>query len=184
MPSAGSVALNKGDGVDGRLDILLLAVGNLRCALPRSAVHSILPVPHLWRPPALPRPLLGFAEVDGAAVPVVGLRQLFGLDEGSGQPAPPFYAHIILLQEDAAAGDSRVALLVDRAVDLLSVAPEALLPVSGGVTLNGCVRAEIETADGLVSLLDAEKILLAEERSRLSELTQAAAARRAEWHAL
>ncbi|WP_336487244.1 chemotaxis protein CheW [Methylobacterium nigriterrae] len=145
---------------------LLLDVAGVPCALPRAAVSEILPLPTLFRPPAVGPLLAGFLNLGGAAVPVVDLARLFGLREEPVEPGP--YAHLVL------GADRTTAYLVDRVSDLVTVEARAIGPVSGAETLNGCVEAEISLGERLVHALSPARILTAEERGRLDALARAA----------
>ena len=152
---------------------LLLDVAGTTCALPREAVREILPLPHLHVPPASGGPLAGFLNLSGTPVPVLDLALLFGLREkaepDTSEPDP--YRHLLL------AADGTLALLVDRVVDLIRVGADAVRPVEGARTLNGCVEAEIAFGDSLVHALAMPRILSTEERARLDALARRAAER-------
>lgn len=130
----------------------------------------MLPLPHLHRPPAGVAWLAGFLNLGGTPVPVVDLARLFGL-RGAGAAGDDPYRHLVV-----AAGGA-TAFLVDRVVDLIRVEAEAVRPVSGGQTLNGCVAAEIAWGDRLVHVLALRDLLSAEERDRLAAFAQTARAR-------
>ena len=158
---------------------VLLRLGSRRCALPCGVVREVLPLPRLYRPPGLPRPLAGFMNLGGAAVPVLDLMRLFGLAAEGAEGEAALYRHVVLTA--GAGGGGPLGLLVDRVLDLQRITPERLRPVTEGATLNGCAVAEIETPDGFIHLLAAERILLAQEQAALTGLREAAQARLAEW---
>lgn len=144
------------------------------CALRRTEVAVILPLPRLWKPPGAPALLAGILNLAGTAVPVVSLRTLFGL----GEPPADLYQHILHLRRPAQ--ERPLGLLVDRVIDVATTG--APMPVSGRDTLNGCVMAELPLSGGYVAhLLAADRILLEEEKVRLAEFHDAAMARRAAW---
>jgi purine-binding chemotaxis protein CheW len=161
------------------LQIIVFDVCGTACALHRSAVREFLPLPRLWRPPALPRPLAGFFNLGGDAVPVLRLDVLFGLDGGEDDPEAALYRHLILIGSIGTAGSS--ALLVDRVLDVVSVDASQLSPVQSAESLNGCVEAEVTWGDRLVHLLSADRILLAEEKQALAEFERHAQNRLKEW---
>ncbi|WP_342636507.1 chemotaxis protein CheW [Methylobacterium nonmethylotrophicum] len=155
----------------------MVDVAGTPCALPREAVREVLPLPRLWRPPGAPAALAGFLNLAGSAVPVLDLAVLFGL----GRPVAArqaLYRHLVLVH-----GATPQALMVDRAADVVRVAPDQVRPVADAATLNGCVAAEIRLGEGLVHGLSVDRILLAEERVRLAAQTRDAQARLAEWAA-
>jgi len=160
---------------------LLLRLGTRRCALPRAAVREILPLPRLWRPPGLPRPLAGFMNLGGDALPVLDLVRLFGLEAEGAAGEAALYRHVVLT--GPLPGGEPFGLLVDRVLDLLNIPPAQLRPIPPENTLNNCAVAEIETPDGFVHLLAPDRLLLEGERARLAALRQGAQARLAEWEA-
>jgi purine-binding chemotaxis protein CheW len=148
---------------------LLLDVAGTTCALPRGAVAEILPLPDLHTPPAAGGWLTGFLNLGGAPVPVIDLAALLGLHPAV--PAPSVYAHLVLMQGEA------VAYLVDRVADLMTVPESAIRPAEEAGTLNGCVAAELVLDERLVHALAPERLLTAQERSRVDALARAAAER-------
>jgi purine-binding chemotaxis protein CheW len=156
--------------------LVLFAMGGMPCALPREAVRALLPLPRLDSPPGLPRPLAGFLNLGGTAVPVVELALLLGGEPGAPHP----YRHLILL--DQPVGSGKLALLVDRVAD---VVPEGLpvRPVEAERSLGGVVTGEVEGPDGSLHLLDPARLLLAQESAILEELSGQAQRRLARWGA-
>ena len=108
------------------LQILLVDVCATRCAIRRSAVREILPLPNLWQPPALPRPVAGFFSLGGTAVAVVRLDLLFGLADGKKAEPPGLYGHLILVRGSKAG--QPMAFLVERVVDLAEIDDRELCP--------------------------------------------------------
>lgn len=164
------------------LQVIIFDVCGVGCALRQEAVRELLPLPRLWRPPGVPRPVAGFFNLGGTAVPVLRLDVLFGLERArSDEPSPEadLYRHLVLL--DGLSGTSLTALLVDRVQDLAHIGPSQLSPVKEQGTLNGCVEAEIHIGDRLVHLLSLERILFAEEQQALVELGRQAQNRLSEW---
>jgi purine-binding chemotaxis protein CheW len=161
------------------LQIIVFDVCGIACALRRNHVRELLPLPHLSRPPALPRPVAGFLNLGGTAVPVLRLDVLFGLEREADSRETELYRHLILLDDLSAAGPS--ALLVDRVLDVVDCHEAQLSPVRPENTLNGCVEAEIEHEGRSVHLLSLERILFAEEKQALAELSHQAQSRLSEW---
>ncbi|MGE4218667.1 MAG: chemotaxis protein CheW [Alphaproteobacteria bacterium] len=158
--------------------LVFFQCGGAICALPHFAVAQIAATPRLAVPPGLPRPLLGFANVGGRAVPVLDGRRLLGV----GDTAAPdiFDSHLLVLADRI----EPAALLVDRVLDVRPVPADAAMPVRAETTLNDCVAAEIEDAGGTVSLLAPDRILFAAEKARLADLRAAVQARLDEWSAV
>ncbi|UFN48100.1 chemotaxis protein CheW [Roseomonas sp. OT10] len=159
-----------------QLELVVFAMGSQDCALPRQAVQELLPLPRLWVPPGLPRPLDGFLNLGGQPVPVLALAPLLGLPE-DGAETDRVYHHLILLRGAA----SPLALRVPRVLDMRTVPVAALRPVSPTDSLQGFVTAGIPFGPRLVHLLDADRLLLERERAVLESLAREATRRRAEW---
>jgi purine-binding chemotaxis protein CheW len=161
------------------LQIIVFDVCGTACALHRDAAREFLPLPRLWRPPALPRPVAGFFNLGGRAVPALRLDVLFEFPQRDGDEESDLYRHLIVTEGLGAA--QATALLVDRVLDVATVDASRLSPVQQTDSLNGCVEAEILWQDRLVHLLSLERILLAEERQALDELGRQAQNRLGEW---
>jgi purine-binding chemotaxis protein CheW len=161
------------------LQIIVFDVCGVACALHRNAVWELLPLPRLWRPPALPRPVAGFFNLSGRAVPVIRLNVLFGLEGDQDNAEAELYRHLILIEGLGQSGPS--ALLVDRVLDVMKIDSSQLSSVPEGSTLNGCVEAEITVGGRLIHLLSLERLLFAEEQQALAELGLTAQDRLSEW---
>jgi purine-binding chemotaxis protein CheW len=161
------------------LQIITFDVNGTACALRRDQVRELLPLPRLWRPPALPRPVAGFFNLGGKAVPVIRLDALFGLEENQEGGEAALYRHLILVQ--VLGQPAPAALLADRVLDVANIAADQLSPVREGSSLNGCVEAEITLGSRLVHLLSLERLLFAEEQQALAELGRHAQNRLGEW---
>lgn len=151
---------------------LLVALAGTTCALARDEVREILPLPHLHRPPAAGMALAGFLDLGGVPVPVIDLPRLLALRPVEPMPGDDDpYRHVVL------AADGGTAFLVDRVEDVVRVAAQAVAPVSGGRTFNGCVVAELAWRDGLVPVLSVARILTIEEQGRIAGATRREAER-------
>lgn len=140
---------------------VIFCVGAVRCALAREHVRKVLPLPAMGRPPGLPSVVEGILDLSGEAIPVLRLDRLFGLT------AEPLHAyrHLILLS----GCEPPLALLVDRAIDVLNVPAERLLPLHPDQTFNGCVVGHIASGDTPIHVLSAERLLDRQERHVLTE---------------
>lgn len=159
--------------------LVVFAIAEQRCALLRDAVRGLLPVPRLWRPPATPDIIAGFANIAGDAVCVLDLLCIFGMAKRRADAERDFYRHLVLV--DGVLADRPVALLVDRVLSLAGFEDPDLRPVSGEASLNGAIQAECDLDGDLVHLLSLDKLLLEAERQGLAALQQAAAARINAW---
>jgi purine-binding chemotaxis protein CheW len=155
--------------------LVLFVVGGMACALPRESVRALLPLPRLDSPPGLPRPLAGFLNLGGVAVPVVELALLLGGESAAEGP----YRHLILLER----AEGLTALLVDRVVDVVAGQGLSPRPVTDRTSLGGCVAAEVESAGLTVHVLAPDRLLLAQEAAILEALSKEAQRRLSAWGA-
>jgi chemotaxis signal transduction protein len=105
--------------------------------------------------------VLGAFHLGGELVLVLRMASLLGLSrppEGN-----PLYHHLLLLPEQP--GRPRLALLVDRATDILLAEPTVLAP---GESFNDCIDGDIRLDDTLVPLVTAERLLSAHEAARMA----------------
>lgn len=145
---------------------LIVDVAGTPCALPRTDIREILPLPRLHAPAAAGGPLAGLLNLGGEPVPVVDLAFLLGLRAEAAADDP--YRHILL------ARGAPLGLLVDRALDVVQVEHDSLKPVDPARSLNGCVVAEFARGPDLVHRLSLDRILTLEERARLDALAATA----------
>ena len=164
--------------------VVVFTLADRTFALPGDRVRECLPLPLLWRREGVPVHVAGFFELSGVVLPVLDLGLLFGLravvpdlmpgSEGAlpGYEAGGLYRHLLRLD--------RLALLVDRVTMLADRAPGAP-DARPDDWQNACVMGWIEVAGDPVALLDADRILLADEAGRLQRLAEDAGRRRALW---
>ncbi|MEO9959452.1 MAG: chemotaxis protein CheW [Alphaproteobacteria bacterium] len=146
--------------------LLLFRAGTM-LALPLASVDEVLPFVQLTCPPSAPGSVVGIANVSGVAVTVINLSTLLDLDT----PAPDSRWHMIKLKRP----DPPLALLVERAMSAVDARALDLAPISGDVTFNGMIQGElIRNGDPVAHLLDAEKVLTAEEAQRLENFARLA----------
>ncbi len=155
---------------------LIVDVAGTPCALPQADIREILPLPRLYAPPTVGGPVAGLLDLGGEPVPVVDLAVLFGLRDAAGADDP--YRHIVLARARP------LGLLVDRALDVVTVARGSLKPVDPARSLNGCVVAEFAHGRNLVHLLSLDRVLTLEERARLDAFAMSARQRLARFGTL
>lgn len=150
--------------------IVTFRVGDRPCALPLAVVEEILPMATLTQPPALPALIAGYLNLGGYAVAVLRWDQLLGL------PQRPLDARMLLLVAEF--GGRRFALPVTQ-VEGISPAGQASphSPVEAGEVFNDCVSAFLRVGNDTYSLLDPDRILLAEESRRLADFQEREQAR-------
>jgi purine-binding chemotaxis protein CheW len=143
-------------------------------ALPLENIERIAPMAQLARPPALPSSLEGILNLGGVAVPVLRLDRLLQLPA---QP-PGLYSMLIVLK---GISEGRMALLVDRVSEIVSVPETALLPVGKDASFNACAEAAAHVQGEIVHILSPSRILLEKERETLSEFQATAQQRLGQW---
>lgn len=153
-------------------------------ALPLESVERITPMAQVARPPGLPTPLEGVLNLAGVAVPVLRLDRLFGLPA---QTLGLYSALIVLRGGVLRAGvlrggaDERLAIVADRASEVTSISPAALLPLGGQSVFNACASAAFRRGDVVVHLLSPDRLLLEQERRSLAEFQSLAQQRLEGW---
>jgi len=159
--------------------VVLFRLGSTICAMDAARVREILPLPRLRRPPAAPALLLGFFDLAGQMVPALDLAALLGLRPAlQGVDACDVHAHLVLT---AMSDGAAVALLVDRALDIVELDAAQMKAVDPAETMNGCVEGELSRDGDLVHVLDVDRLLMAQERERLDHFAARAGERLAEW---
>lgn len=155
---------------DASLPVVLIRISGQTLAILQQEVTEILPLPRLAALPEMPPVVLGAFHLGGALVLVVRLASLLGLS----RPAEgnPLYHHLLLLPEQP--GRARLALLVDRATDIVAGDPTVL---PAGESFNDCIDGDIRLDGTLVPLLTTDRLLTAYEAVRLTAFAARAAAR-------
>jgi len=129
--------------------------------MPISNVREIVALPALAKPPGLPPLMMGFLNLEGAAIPVIRLDHLF--DQPESDPNP--YTPLIILKNSK----PPLALLVDGIVEVVTVVAGDILPVQLAHTFNDCAVGEIAIAGRAISVLSVDRLLLEKERQSVFE---------------
>jgi len=139
--------------------LLTFDLSGRRFALPASAVREVTRAVAIAPLPKAPPIVEGVINVRGIVVPMLDIRQRFGL---SPTPVAP-EQHLLIAQ----AGSRVVALRVDRAVDLVSVDEAAI--ESGARVVPGVeyVAGIAKLQDGLIVIHDLERFLSLEEAGQV-----------------
>lgn len=125
------------DTAGDSIALLVIEVAGLRVGLFANAVVEVHPMVRVTPLPNAPDVVEGVINVRGRVVPVIGLRLRFGA-----APQPPRLTdHLVV----AAVDGRELALHVDRAADLVSIAPEQI---------DTAPAAELEHAAGVAKLAD------------------------------
>ena len=140
-------------------DLLLFALGEHRFAVPASAVVEVVRVVASAALPGAPAIVEGVINVRGTLVPVLDVRTRFAL---ASRPVDPDQ-HLIV----AHAGGRLVALRVDRALDLVSVAENAVEPVEHVAPGTPLVGGVARLPDGVLVIHDLDRFLALDEAAQL-----------------
>lgn len=124
-------------------------------------VREIIPTATTAKLPGQPSILEGFLDLRGAILPIVRLAGLFGLPF-----VPNAWSHIIVTNVPG----SQIGLFVDGVDDLLTIEADELHPLAPKHSVNEYAEAGFTVEDREYVLLDAGRLLLAEEKSRIREL--------------
>ena len=150
--------------------ILVFELSDRLFAFPAEDVIEIAHLPELIMPPGLPSFVCGFLNLQCSVVPVLRLSRLFDLPPEKGN----LYAPVVMLRTRES-----LAILADRALDLIRVPEHEFVPVQKKNVFNDCVEAEWVYQGRAVHLLSSDRLLLSKEKKVLEEF-RAIAARRAE----
>lgn len=131
-------------------------------SLPREAVDEIVQMAELVVPPRGPRILAGFLVIGEEFVPVIRTSELFGAAEQQ----VGLYTPLIVLRGERI----RFAIQVDRIATVSRVPPHDLLPIPAGHSFNECATGMVRIGTETSLLLAADRLMLEEERLRVSEL--------------
>jgi purine-binding chemotaxis protein CheW len=143
-------------------------------AIPFESVQRIAPMAQLARPPGMPSMLEGILNLTGSALPVLRLDRLFHL------PLQPLGLHSALIIVSGVS-DGRIAILVDRVSEILTVPENGLLPVSDDNSFNGCAEALAPLRGQMIHVLSLKRLLLKKEREALSGFQAMAQRRLLDW---
>ncbi len=144
-------------------DVLIFQVAQFRCGIVCDNVREIVPMASTLQVPGQPLMLSGFLNLRGDVVPVVRLRQLFGLPA----IAPGLYTPLIVVK----AGEGSRALCVDRVIEVRQPDFSHTIPIPAEHLLNDCADVEFSEGENTFVLINPGRLLIAEEQKRVAELT-------------
>lgn len=141
--------------------LVVFRLGEQRYALALAAVERIVRAAEVTRLPKAPSIVLGVLDVEGRVLPVLDVRQRFGLQDREITPADQFLIARTSLRT--------VVLVVDEAQEVIERPQAEIIGtreiVPGLAQLQGVVRLD----DGLVLIHDLEKFLSLDEARALDE---------------
>ena len=149
------------------IELIVFQLDEWRFALPVAAVREILHAVRVVPLPGAPPLVLGVIDVRGTIVPVLDMRVRFGLVHRPAQVSD----HFVL----ATSGTRKVALCVDRALDLWSVDEGQIARAAELAPGASLVRGVLQDAAGLVVVHELDRFLSASEEVALGKALEAAA---------
>jgi purine-binding chemotaxis protein CheW len=139
--------------------LLLTEIGGLRYGMRESDVVELLPAVATTRLPRAPPVVEGVANIRGRVVPVLDVRARFGLAAKETAPGD----HLVVCN----AGLRRVAFRVDRALDLVTVADDAVEDARSVVSSIGHLVGVAKLRDGLTLIHDIAAFLTQAEQDAI-----------------
>ncbi len=143
------------------LQLVVFAIEGQRYALPLSAVERVLPMVAVSPLPQAPAIALGVINVHGRVLPVLDIRQRFGL--------PPrdygLRSHLLVSRTRR----RTLALPVDEVLGVSEVAAEDIAPPDAVLPGVAHVAGIVALADGLLFIHDLDAFLSLDEEQRLNE---------------
>ena len=126
-------------------------------AVPLSDVREIIRMPDVVRVPMSPPALEGLANLRGTVLPIIQLRQIFGMETVDNNDA----TRVVVLDQGQPVG-----LVVDRMANVVTVDGDRIEPASSieGTVHTDMMTGMIKTNDGksMVMILDAGKVVARE----------------------
>jgi purine-binding chemotaxis protein CheW len=139
---------------DVNVALLVFALGDNRFALPCDRVTEIIPATAIQALPRAPEIVEGVVNLRGTIVPVLDIRRRFAL--------PPSELHQDQHFIIASAGGTPVALRVDRALDVVTIAQSAI-HVDGIADGAEHIAGIAVVDDGLLVIQDLDRFLALDE---------------------
>ena len=149
---------------------LIFHIGPDAYGLRLDAIVRVLPLLELKRLPLAPHAVAGLMDYQGAPVPVIDLSALASL-----APCQDYFDTRIVLVDYAAPDGARhlLGLLAEQVRGIRELAPEALL--AAGVRAAPFLGPVASAADGMVQLVEPERLLPAALRAALFQPREAVA---------
>ena len=156
------MAATSRNGQTPRIWIFQFQLSGTIFGLKVSDTREVVHMAELVKPPGLPSFLIGFVNVEGLAVPVVSLSNLFGLVDDRIY----LYTPLVIVRNK----QKPMAFIVEKALRVVSMEESRLYPVDDELIFSQCVSRYGEDKDGQkFYLLSPERVLLAQEQQKMSE---------------
>ncbi len=151
----------------GEQHLVVVRLDRERYGVPIEHVHEIIRMQEVTRVPRAPNFVEGVINLRGQVIPVIDLRRRFGLPTAERDGA----CRIVVVEMNGA----RVGVVVDAVLEVMripdsaTVPPEEILTASQVAFLKGVAKH----GDGLILLLDLQRVLEVHEQQALAELKTA-----------
>lgn len=151
MRHESAIDSDQSERAPAREHVLVVEVGDRRCAVAVETVRHVVRSVAIRTVAGVPRIVDGVIDVRGSIIPVLDLRQHFGL----------IAIPVSLTQHFVIVENRRrlLALRVDRAVDVIESAPRALEQAHRSRAAKAVAPGVIRTGDGLLLLHDFDRLL-------------------------
>lgn len=146
------------------LMLVVFLLDERRVALPLQCVVRVLRAVEITPLPGLPAVVLGIINVQGRVVPVLDIRQRFGLSTRE-----LFLSDQIIVARTAT---RTVALVVETVLDVLEISTESVVDGESIVPHMEYVRGVVKLDDGLLLIHDLDTFLALDEEQALSAALQ------------
>ena len=144
-------------GVGDARQFVIFHVADEMFAVPLAEVQEIIRMPEVVHVPLSPRALEGLANLRGTVLPVIRLRQIFGMSAVDHDDA----TRVVILDQGRPVG-----LVVDRVANVVTVENDRIEAVDAiqGTVDNDLMTGMIKASDGksMVMILDAGKVVARE----------------------
>lgn len=146
--------------------LLIFQLNGQRYALPLAVVERVVSAVEVTPLPGAPTLVLGAINLEGCVIPVLDMRQRFGLPRREIYPEDQFLiAHTV---------HKVVALVIDEALDVIEKAPSAVCSSASITSGLDQFKGMIQLDDGLVLIQDLEKFLSLDEARALDAVMEPA----------
>lgn len=143
------------------VEFVVFEVGGQRYGLPAAVVEEVQRAVAVVSLPRAPAVVEGVINLRGSVVPVLGMRRRLGRPARPVEPSE----HFLIARE----GERRVALRVDRVLDLARLAAADVEEARGAVPGADYVSWVVKLPDDLVLILDLRSFLSSRESEELAD---------------
>lgn len=165
----GGTQRKSGEGNDAGREYVTFSLNAELYAFDALQVQEIIELTTVTKVPHLPGHLKGVINLRGTIIPVIDLKQKFGM-EGAGE----YRRHTCIIVTEFSAGV--MGLIVDTVSDIMNI-PAANIspPPDFGARINTeFIAGMAKTGDSLVLLLNVDRVLTDEESSVVSQVVEQA----------